>query len=216
MTCPARSLTRVTVEKVLLAEPRGFCAGVEMAIKALAWMVRAFEPPVYCYHEIVHNQLIVERFERQGVVFVDDIADVPAGHPIMLSAHGSAPGRRRRRAGAGQLRRRLGVPARHQGPPRGPRSLREGLPHRVRRPRGPRGSRRHDGGRPRCDQPGRVGRRGRGPRAVHRAGGVARPDDAVASRLERRGGRREAALSRTPGPQAAATCASPRRTDSRR
>jgi 4-hydroxy-3-methylbut-2-enyl diphosphate reductase len=62
-----------------------------MAIKALAWMVRAFEPPVYCYHEIVHNQLIVERFERQGVVFVDDIADVPPGRPIMLSAHGSAP-----------------------------------------------------------------------------------------------------------------------------
>jgi len=76
---------------VLLAEPRGFCAGVEMAIKALAWMVRTFEAPVYCYHEIVHNQLIVERFERQGVVFVDDIADVPPNHPIMLSAHGSAP-----------------------------------------------------------------------------------------------------------------------------
>ena len=79
------------VERVLLAEPRGFCAGVEMAIKALAWMVRSFPAPVYCYHEIVHNQLIVERFERQGVVFVDDIADVPPGNPIMLSAHGSAP-----------------------------------------------------------------------------------------------------------------------------
>jgi 4-hydroxy-3-methylbut-2-enyl diphosphate reductase len=79
------------VERVLLAEPRGFCAGVEMAIKALAWMVRAFPPPVYCYHEIVHNQLIVERFERRGVVFVEDIGDVPPGHPIMLSAHGSAP-----------------------------------------------------------------------------------------------------------------------------
>lgn len=79
------------VEQVLLAEPRGFCAGVEMAIKALAWMVRSFEPPVYCYHEIVHNRLIVERFERQGVVFVDDIAEVPEGRPIMLSAHGSAP-----------------------------------------------------------------------------------------------------------------------------
>ena len=76
---------------MLLAEPRGFCAGVEMAIKALAWMVRAFEPPVYCYHEIVHNRLVVERFERLGVVFVDDIADVPEGRPIMLSAHGSAP-----------------------------------------------------------------------------------------------------------------------------
>src|SRR3954471_3795428 len=81
----------MTVDRVLLAAPRGFCAGVEMAIKALAWMVRAFDPPVYCYHEIVHNALVVERFERLGVVFVDDIADVPDGAPLMLSAHGSAP-----------------------------------------------------------------------------------------------------------------------------
>ncbi|MEZ5244644.1 MAG: 4-hydroxy-3-methylbut-2-enyl diphosphate reductase [Acidimicrobiales bacterium] len=81
----------MTVDQVLLASPRGFCAGVEMAIKALAWMVRAFEPPVYCYHEIVHNQLVVRRFEESGVVFVDDIAEVPPGRPIMLSAHGSAP-----------------------------------------------------------------------------------------------------------------------------
>ncbi|MCU1426388.1 MAG: 4-hydroxy-3-methylbut-2-enyl diphosphate reductase [Actinomycetia bacterium] len=76
---------------MLLAEPRGFCAGVEMAIKALAWMVRAFEPPVYCYHEIVHNRLVVDRFREQGVIFVDDIAAVPPGAPVMLSAHGSAP-----------------------------------------------------------------------------------------------------------------------------
>ncbi|MFZ9444318.1 MAG: 4-hydroxy-3-methylbut-2-enyl diphosphate reductase, partial [Ilumatobacteraceae bacterium] len=79
------------VDMVLLAAPRGFCAGVEMAIKALAWMVRSFEPPVYCYHEIVHNKIVVERFENLGVVFVDDIDDVPEGRPIMLSAHGSAP-----------------------------------------------------------------------------------------------------------------------------
>jgi 4-hydroxy-3-methylbut-2-enyl diphosphate reductase len=79
------------VERVLLAEPRGFCAGVEMAIKALVWMVRVFEPPVYCYHEIVHNRLVVERFRAQGVVFVDSVDDVPAGAPLMLSAHGSAP-----------------------------------------------------------------------------------------------------------------------------
>ncbi len=79
------------VRKVLLAEPRGFCAGVEMAIKALAWMVRLFPAPVYCYHEIVHNRLIVERFEDLGVIFVDDIDAVPAGAPLMLSAHGSAP-----------------------------------------------------------------------------------------------------------------------------
>jgi len=80
-----------TVERVLLAEPRGFCAGVEMAIKALAWMVRIFEPPVYCYHEIVHNRLVVDRFREQGVIFVDDVNAVPAGAPVMLSAHGSAP-----------------------------------------------------------------------------------------------------------------------------
>ncbi len=76
---------------MLLAEPRGFCAGVEMAIKALAWMVRIFEPPVYCYHEIVHNRLVVEEFTRQGVIFVDDVNEVPPGAPLMLSAHGSAP-----------------------------------------------------------------------------------------------------------------------------
>ena len=81
----------MTVDKVLLAEPRGFCAGVEKAIKALAWMVEVFEPPVYCYHEIVHNRHVVDRFRAQGVVFVDDVDDVPAGAPLMLSAHGSAP-----------------------------------------------------------------------------------------------------------------------------
>src|SRR4051794_36467838 len=79
------------VDKVLLAAPRGFCAGVEMAIKALAWMVRVFEPPVYCYHEIVHNRTVVDRFERLGVVFVDDVTEVPEGAPLMLSAHGSGP-----------------------------------------------------------------------------------------------------------------------------
>jgi len=69
------------VDLVLLAAPRGFCAGVEMA----------FEPPVYCYHEIVHNQRVVDRFRSHGVIFVDDITDVPPGRPVMLSAHGSAP-----------------------------------------------------------------------------------------------------------------------------
>ncbi len=79
------------MRKVLLASPRGFCAGVEKAIKALDWMVAVFEPPVYCYHEIVHNRHVVEHFERRGVVFVDDVLDVPDGAPVMLSAHGSPP-----------------------------------------------------------------------------------------------------------------------------
>ncbi len=62
-----------------------------MAIKALAWMVRSFSGPVYCYHEIVHNKLVVDRFKAQGVVFIDSIDEVPPGSPIMLSAHGSPP-----------------------------------------------------------------------------------------------------------------------------
>src|SRR3954453_4421305 len=81
----------MAVDRVLLAAPRGFCAGVEVAIKALSWMVRVFEPPVYCYQEIVHNRVVVDRFRALGVVFVDDVAAVPPGARLMLSAHGSAP-----------------------------------------------------------------------------------------------------------------------------
>ena len=109
------------VDRVLLAAPRGFCAGVEMAIKALAWMVRAFEPPVYCYHEIVHNQLVVDRFQRarRGVRrrHRRGAAGAPAhalGPRIGARGRGRGPGPRR-------LRRRRRVPARHQGPPRGAR-----------------------------------------------------------------------------------------------
>ncbi len=81
----------MNVDKVLLASPRGFCAGVEKAIKALDWMTKVFAPPVFCYHEIVHNQYVVDHFKNLGVIFVDDIADVPTGAPLMLSAHGSPP-----------------------------------------------------------------------------------------------------------------------------
>ena len=81
----------MSVDKVVLAAPRGFCAGVEKAIKALDWMTRVFEPPVYCYHEIVHNQFVVNHFKSLGVVFIDDVTLVPAGAPVMLSAHGSPP-----------------------------------------------------------------------------------------------------------------------------
>lgn len=84
-------LDRVSVDKVVLAAPRGFCAGVEKAIKALDWMARIFGPPVFCYHEIVHNQFVVDYFKSLGVVFVNDVADVPLGAPVMLSAHGSPP-----------------------------------------------------------------------------------------------------------------------------
>jgi 4-hydroxy-3-methylbut-2-enyl diphosphate reductase len=81
----------VNVDRVVLAAPRGFCAGVEKAIKALDWMTRVFTPPVFCYHEIVHNQFVVDYFKSLGVVLIDDVTLVPAGAPVMLSAHGSPP-----------------------------------------------------------------------------------------------------------------------------
>ena len=59
--------------KVLLAAPRGFCAGVNMAIESLEMALRAFEAPIYVYHEIVHNRYVVDTFQRRGVVFVEDL-----------------------------------------------------------------------------------------------------------------------------------------------
>ena len=194
---------------MLLAAPRGFCAGVEMAIKALAWMVRAFDPPVYCYHEIVHNQLVVKRFEDLGVVFVDDIAEVPAGPPD----HAVRPrlGARGRRRGPGQrrLRRRRGVPARHQGAPRGQGARRQGLPDRLRRPRRPRGGGRHHGRRPRLDPPGRDGRRGRRAPPVRAAGRAARADHPQPPRLALGHGRHARPVPGACGCPTAATSASP-------
>ena len=81
--------------KVLLAAPRGFCAGVNMAIESLDLALAAFGPPVYVYHEIVHNQYVVDRFRALGAVFVDHLEDVPAGANLLFSAHGVSPEVRR-------------------------------------------------------------------------------------------------------------------------
>lgn len=79
------------VDKVYLVTPRGFCAGVEMAIKALLWMLKIYDETIYCYHEIVHNKWIVEKFQKNNVVFVEDPAEIPNGAVVMLSAHGTSP-----------------------------------------------------------------------------------------------------------------------------
>jgi 4-hydroxy-3-methylbut-2-enyl diphosphate reductase len=77
--------------KIILANPRGFCAGVNMAIESLETALARFGPPIYVYHEIVHNQPIVERFRDRGVVFVDDVSEVPPGGTLLYSAHGVSP-----------------------------------------------------------------------------------------------------------------------------
>jgi 4-hydroxy-3-methylbut-2-enyl diphosphate reductase len=75
----------------LLANPRGFCAGVIMAIDSLERALQLLGAPVYVYHEIVHNKHVVEGFGRRGVVFVEDIEEVPEGATLLYSAHGVSP-----------------------------------------------------------------------------------------------------------------------------
>jgi 4-hydroxy-3-methylbut-2-enyl diphosphate reductase len=77
--------------KIILANPRGFCAGVNMAIESLDRALELFGTPLYVYHEIVHNRPVVERFRKRGVVFVDAVAEVPEGATLLYSAHGVAP-----------------------------------------------------------------------------------------------------------------------------
>jgi 4-hydroxy-3-methylbut-2-enyl diphosphate reductase len=77
--------------KVLLAEPRGVCAGVDRAVKIVDEALARFGPPIYVLHEIVHNRHIVENFRRRGVIFVDELGEVPEGTTAIFSAHGVAP-----------------------------------------------------------------------------------------------------------------------------
>jgi 4-hydroxy-3-methylbut-2-enyl diphosphate reductase len=88
--------------RVILAAPRGFCAGVNMAIESLERAIRLYGTPIYVYHEIVHNKWVVERFRKQGAVFVDSLDEVPEGATLLYSAHGVSPEVRRQAA-----RRRL-------------------------------------------------------------------------------------------------------------
>lgn len=77
--------------KIILANPRGFCAGVNMAIDTVDEALKIVGPPLYVYHEIVHNRHVVERFKGQGVTFVDSIEEVPENATVVFSAHGVSP-----------------------------------------------------------------------------------------------------------------------------
>jgi 4-hydroxy-3-methylbut-2-enyl diphosphate reductase len=77
--------------KILLAAPRGFCAGVNMAVQSLDLALKHFGAPVYVYHEIVHNQYVVKSFQSKGAVFVDSLEEIPPKSTVLFSAHGVAP-----------------------------------------------------------------------------------------------------------------------------
>lgn len=77
--------------KLLLANPRGFCAGVRMATQALQLALEKLGPPIYVYHEIVHNQHVVNEFQQQGAIFVDSLEEVPPESVLVYSAHGVSP-----------------------------------------------------------------------------------------------------------------------------
>jgi len=74
--------------QIVLAEPRGFCAGVERAIDILEAALDKYEPPIYVKHEIVHNHHVVQGFQERGVIFVEDLSCIPSNSVIIFSAHG--------------------------------------------------------------------------------------------------------------------------------
>ena len=74
--------------KILLAKPRGFCAGVDRAIEIVETALKVYGPPVYVRHEIVHNRHVVETLRAKGAVFIEELSEVPDGVPVIFSAHG--------------------------------------------------------------------------------------------------------------------------------
>ena len=78
----------MSIESILLAEPRGFCAGVDRAIEIVERALTKFGPPIYVRHEIVHNTFVVDALKKKGAVFIEDMSEVPPGATLIFSAHG--------------------------------------------------------------------------------------------------------------------------------
>lgn len=81
----------MAIEEVVLVSPRGFCAGVEMAVATVERALEKYGPPLYVFHEIVHNRHVVQEFTRRGVRFVQSLDEVPTGAKLIFSAHGISP-----------------------------------------------------------------------------------------------------------------------------
>ncbi len=91
----------IRVEEVLLAEPRGFCAGVDRAIEIVERAITKFGAPIYVRHEIVHNTYVVNDLKTKGAIFIEDLAEVPPGATLVFSAHGVSQAIRREAAERG-------------------------------------------------------------------------------------------------------------------
>jgi 4-hydroxy-3-methylbut-2-enyl diphosphate reductase len=89
------------VQEVLLAQPRGFCAGVDRAIEIVERALKRFGAPIYVRHEIVHNTYVVADLKAKGAIFIEDLADVPPGATLVFSAHGVSQAVRREAAARG-------------------------------------------------------------------------------------------------------------------
>ena len=149
--------------QVLLADPRGYCAGVDRAVVTVEEALDLYGAPVYVRKQIVHNKHVVSNLEKRGAIFVEELDEVPRGRDRRLLRPRRLAGRPRRgrRARAQDHRRHL--PAGDQGPPRGDALRPRGLHHPADRPRRPRGGRGHRRGGARADGPGRAPRRRRHP-----------------------------------------------------
>jgi len=78
----------MSIQEILLSEPRGFCAGVERAIEIVEKALAKFGRPIYVWHEIVHNTFVVNDLKNKGAIFIEDLDDVPPGATLVFSPHG--------------------------------------------------------------------------------------------------------------------------------
>ena len=104
---------------LLIAAPRGFCAGVDRAIRIVELALERYGAPVYVRHEIVHNKFVVDSLKAKGAIFVPELDEVPDGVPVVFSAHGVPKAVPAKAAGARPQLSRRHLPARLQGPPPG-------------------------------------------------------------------------------------------------
>ena len=81
-------MSNKNIINVSLANPRGFCAGVDRAIQIVRLALKKFGPPIYVRHEVVHNKYVIDELKNEGAVFVEEIEEIPRGSHVIFSAHG--------------------------------------------------------------------------------------------------------------------------------